>query len=125
MEGHNKQLGAWGEEYAARFLIEQGYEIAQRSYRVRKAEIDIIAWRMIAGERTLCFIEVKTRTGGNTGSAERATQGKTKLQHLEIAARAYLVEHHLNVGAIPIQFEHVSVYLYGGLPRCSLYVIPF
>lgn len=125
MEGnnHNRDLGVWGEGHAALFLIDEGYEIVERNYRIRKAEIDIIAWRIINDEKTLCFVEVKTR-GGYEGSAERATQAKNKLQKIQMAARAYLEEHAIDTGSVPIQFEHVSVYTHDGLPRCSLYVIP-
>lgn len=126
MEGnnHNRDLGVWGEGHAADFLIAEGYEIAKRNYRIRKAEIDIIAWKMIDGEKTLCFIEVKTR-GGFEGSAERATSAKGKLQKIQMAAQVYVDENGIDPAKIPIQFEHVSVYMHGGLPRCALFIIPF
>jgi len=125
MEGnfHNRDLGAWGETHAADFLTEQGYTIVERNYRIRKAEIDIIAWQEIDKEKTLCFIEVKTR-GGFEGSAERATQAKNKLQKIQMAAKSYLEEHDIDLGSVPIQFEHVSVYVHGGAPLCTLYTIP-
>ena len=122
MEGHNKQLGAWGEERAVQYLIEQGCEIVVRNFRIRKAEIDIIAWRIVDEEKTLCFVEVKTRSAGD-GSAERATRTPDKLQKMQIAARAYLEQEDLEVGVIPIQFEHISVYV-GRTPECIQYEIP-
>ncbi len=119
-----KAIGAWGEEIAARFLVQKGYEIVARNVLKRGGEIDIVAWHPnIRGEKTLCFIEVKTRSG-EAGSAERATNGK-KMHHIMLAARKYLAEENMNIDKTPIQFEHVGVYkASGGEPSCTHYVIP-
>lgn len=58
--------GEWGEEAAARYLEQQGYEIIKRNFRSRVAEVDLIAQK----EGTLCFIEVKTRKNTNYGQPE-------------------------------------------------------
>lgn len=101
-------IGAWGEEQAALFLLQEGYEVFERNYRVRQGEIDIIAWHEKRHfGRTLCFIEVKTRAA-NDGSAERAT-GREKLGNILKTARMYCVEKGIP-DTIPIQFEQVSVY---------------
>ena len=42
MAKHN-ELGKQGEEIAAQYLIEKGYEILERNWRNRHKEIDIIA----------------------------------------------------------------------------------
>ena len=41
--GKSNALGAWGEEKAARFLMDQWYHIIQRNYHSRYGEIDLIA----------------------------------------------------------------------------------
>lgn len=123
MEGHNKQLGAWGEERAVQYLISEGYVIVRRNFRIRKAEVDIIASRIIKGERTLCFVEVKTRSTGE-GSGERATRVPNKLEKMQMAARAFLEQEDIEIGDVPIQFEHVSVYPNGDV-LCIRYEIPF
>ena len=50
--------GKYGEQLAAEFLSENGYEIIERNYRYKHAEIDIIARQ---GE-ALIFVEVKLRS---------------------------------------------------------------
>lgn len=52
-----REIGARGEDEAARYLIACGYTVVERNYRVRGGEIDIIA--RIGDE--LVFLEVKTR----------------------------------------------------------------
>lgn len=51
-------LGRFGEDLAAAQLKREGYHILARNYRNRFGEIDIIARE----GRTLCFVEVRTRT---------------------------------------------------------------
>lgn len=105
-----QKIGAWGEEQAVQFLRSAGVEIAERNFRVKQGEIDIIGWRDLPPYgRTLCFIEVKTRSS-HLESAERAT-GKEKLDRLFRAARAYCLFHDINTDRTPIQFEQVSVYV--------------
>ena len=53
-----KEIGDWGERYAARYLRRHGYRISDRNYRHGKYEIDVIA----VGLRDILFVEVKTRT---------------------------------------------------------------
>lgn len=103
-----QEVGAWGEEQAALFLLRHGYEIVERNYQCRMGELDIVAWQIVRKVRTLCFVEVKTR-GYGIGSAERATQGP-KLPRIFSAARHYCVSHGININTTPIQFEQVSVY---------------
>jgi putative endonuclease len=52
-----RALGRRGEQLAAGHLERLGYEILARNVRTRAGEIDLIA----LGERTLVFVEVKTR----------------------------------------------------------------
>ena len=60
---NNRGVGSWGEDIAARFLVQKGYAIICRNFHARVGEIDIIAWHeeKLFG-KTLCFIEVKTPT---------------------------------------------------------------
>ncbi|ASQ89550.1 YraN family protein [Prosthecochloris sp. GSB1] len=78
-------LGRMGELAALSHLVEKGYRILERNYRFRRNEIDIIAMQ----NRTLCFIEVKTRTSCAMGHPlEAVTPAKQK--ELVRAATAYL-----------------------------------
>ncbi len=123
MKTKKQEIGAWGEERAVEFLVDKGYEILERNYQIKKCELDIVAWREIKGEKTLCFIEVKTRAWDD-GSAERATDSKKQI-HLIHAAKEYCLQKTIPLVGIPIQFEQVSVYVKNGTDfECKQYVIP-
>lgn len=118
-------LGAWGEDQAVRFLTARGYHIVARNYLAKRGEIDIVAWHDKAhGGRTLCFVEVKTRSVGDD-SQERATDWK-KIQSLVFAGKMYCLEQDIDVDRVSIQFEQVSVTSEGpDLPaQCRHYEIP-
>lgn len=58
MSKHSK-IGIKGEDAAADFLLNKGYNIIHRNWRFRQKEIDIIA----SLKDTLAIVEVKTRSG--------------------------------------------------------------
>ena len=120
-----KQIGDWGEEHAALFLVAAGYEIIQRNFRTRFAEIDIIAWheKQHFG-KTLCFVEVKTRKRKD-GSATRSVNRK-KIEQLFKGAKEFCRKYNISIDATPIQFEQVSVFGKDRNiePRIRHYVIP-
>lgn len=79
------QNGALGEEYAADWLSQKGYNIIEKNFNTRFGEIDIIAQK---GE-ILAFVEVKTRAANSIASpAEFVTPSKQK--KLITAAEIYL-----------------------------------
>ncbi len=55
----NLKIGRIGEDIAERFLRDSGYEILERNWRFKRAEIDIIAKDT---DGILVFVEVKTRS---------------------------------------------------------------
>ena len=57
------ELGKFGEDFACRYLQQQGYKILFRNFRCRIGEIDIIAVK----NDVLSFIEVKTRQSKTYG----------------------------------------------------------
>jgi putative endonuclease len=68
-------LGQWGEELAAKYLVEHGMVILDRNWRTSAGEIDIVARDVDA----LVFVEVKTRRGSVFGDpAESVTTYKTR-----------------------------------------------
>jgi len=124
MKTQKQIIGAWGEEQAVAFLIQNGYEIFERNFRVRSCELDIVAWKEIKNEKTLCFVEVKTRECEDDGSAERAT-GREKQNHLFHAATEFCLQKNIPLSGIPIQFEQVSVYRQTDQNFfCKHYIIP-
>lgn len=77
--------GQRGEAIAQNYLEEQGLVIAERNWRWKRAEIDVIAWD---GE-ALVFVEVKTRTSDQFGRPETFVDRK-KEDLLAAAAAAYM-----------------------------------
>ncbi|MGI4803284.1 MAG: YraN family protein [Janthinobacterium lividum] len=65
MAEHN-DLGRKGEELAKQHLEAAGYEILDENWRFGKAEVDLIAYL----NKTIIFVEVKTRTGNAFGEPE-------------------------------------------------------
>jgi putative endonuclease len=84
---HNQKVGKWGEERAAAYLIQQGYEIMGRNVRTPYGEIDIIAKQ---GERTI-FIEVKTLTSIKNFYPEQNVTSR-KREHMIACAECYAAE---------------------------------
>lgn len=86
------ELGKLGEEYATHCLRERGWTIANRNFRTRYGEIDIVAF---TPTRQLVFCEVKTRRSHAYGTAQEAVniakQHRLRLAALEwFAAFPYL-----------------------------------
>ena len=61
---NKRKTGSRYEDIAARFLSLKGYTVLERNYRIRTAEIDIIA----RDADTLAFVEVKYRKTGEQTS---------------------------------------------------------
>ncbi|MEM0938439.1 MAG: YraN family protein [Bacteroidota bacterium] len=59
--------GLEGEEIAKEFYKQSGYEILERNYRYRRAEIDLI---VLKEEVLLVFVEVKSRSRKDFGETE-------------------------------------------------------
>ena len=81
-------VGQYGEDLAAQFLLKKGYKILERNFRARYCEIDIVAQQ----KDVLVFVEVKTRTSGKYGLPEEAVDWK-KLRTLRRAAWYYKLLH--------------------------------
>jgi len=92
-QDRRKALGRQGEDLAAAYLTQQGYEIITRNWRTRSGELDIVArdgdW--------LVFVEVRARRIGKgaaaptLGSPEESVTPRKQLQ-LVALADAYLFE---------------------------------
>ena len=80
-----KQIGNLGETAVCDVLITKGYKISCRNFHSRYGEIDVIA----ENEKTLIFIEVKTRAKGSLIRG-RESVTKSKQQKIILAAQGYL-----------------------------------
>ena len=79
------ETGKEGELLAARWLINNGYEVLYLNWRHSHYEIDVIATR----NKVLHFIEVKTRTNIQFGHPEESVS-KKKFSHLMTAAEEFM-----------------------------------
>lgn len=82
------KFGKLGEDIACVFLSKKGYKILQRNFKARYGELDIIAIH----NKTLVFIEVKTRTSLRFGTPEEAITPR-KLHELIQTAQYYVLLH--------------------------------
>jgi len=104
----NLKKGSIGELAAAEFLEKKGYKIVEMNYRTRFGEIDVIAWapRNEGGnhsrserssrswsvrEKTLVFVEVKTKTGERFGEPWEMVDAR-KLGQIMRIAKMYLIK---------------------------------
>lgn len=84
---HNQKIGQWGEETAAGYLSQRGYEIIGRNARTPYGEIDIIAK---LGDITI-FVEVKTLTLSKNFFPEHNITSR-KREHMLACAEHYAAE---------------------------------
>ncbi len=96
-----KEIGDRGEQLAVDYLIKKGYCVKEKSYRFKRAEIDIIGSK----EEVVVFIEVKFRTGIGFGFPEEVV-GEAKKELIYIAAENYVVENGWNG---KIRFDIISI----------------
>lgn len=80
-----RNLGVYGEDLAARWYLERGFELLERNWRCPQGEIDIVA----AKDDVLVFSEVKTRTSDTFGEPFEAV-GPAKQRRLRRLAGAWL-----------------------------------
>ena len=62
----NRKIGKDGEEIAAKFLLDKGYNILEKNYYTRFGEIDLIASK----NDILVFVEVKLKQTEDFGTPE-------------------------------------------------------
>ncbi len=99
----NKDTGFFGENMAADYLSNQGFEILNRNWRYKHLEIDIIASK----NGLLHIVEVKTRSAIQFGYPEQSIH-TIKMQFLKNAAALFQYE---NPQWQYLQFDVVSIFL--------------
>lgn len=104
-EAEHFKTGRRGEEAAYFYLRQHGYTIVARNWRGsgRRGELDLVGWE----GKTLCFIEVKTRTGRSIVPAELAVDSE---KQKELIGMSHLFRKRIPAGT-PCRFDVVSVYL--------------
>ena len=102
MARHN-EFGRWGEEVAACYLLEHGFEILARNWRHEHKEVDVIAQK----EGVLYFVEVKTRNGEEWNAEEAITAKKRAL--LWRAMMAWKLQH---PSSMPVHYPVIAVVMH-------------
>ncbi len=87
---YKNRLGRRGELVAKDFLLKKGLSFVKSNYRFERAEIDLIFEDL--KEKTLVFIEVKTRTNKNFGEPEESVT-PLKMEQIRKAAMGFVTEH--------------------------------
>ena len=103
---HRQALGARGEDAAALWYEEQGYEILERNWRRREGEVDLIVRR----GATVVFSEVKTRSSDRFGTGAESVL-PAKQRRIRRLAYRWLSEITPAVGRarVEVRFDVVSI----------------
>ncbi len=102
-----RDLGVYGEDLAALWYQERGFEVLDRNWRCPQGEIDIVARK----DDVLVFSEVKTRTSNSFGEPFEAV-GPAKQRRLRRLAGAWLRALPAGAGrrrSFAVRFDVVSV----------------
>ena len=102
----NKALGRKGEDAAARYLEQRGYDIVARNWKCVAGEADIVA----RDEDWLVFIEVKTRRNTDKGFPSEAVDERKRSCYERIAL-AWAASH--SDTDVPVRFDVVSIVVVG------------
>jgi putative endonuclease len=100
-----KLLGRWGEKRCERYLKNKGLKSLARNFSCKAGEIDLI---MVAPNRAIVFVEVKTRADENLTPVESVITSAKKAK-LSRAARYFLAAH--NIENRPYRFDVVTIVL--------------
>lgn len=102
MARHN-ELGKWGEEIAAKYLIKHGYSIKERNWHLGTRDVDIIA--ITEDSKTIVFVEVKTREQDEIMDPADAVDRK-KVKSIGYCANMYIKDCNLDMD---IRFDIITI----------------
>ena len=98
-------LGRWGEKHCQKFLKRNGFKKLTGNFYCRAGEIDLI---MVDRDKTIVFVEVRTRADESFGSAESSITFAKKAKLLR-TARYFLATH--DIDDRPFRFDVVAIVL--------------
>ncbi len=104
-----RSLGAYGEAFAARHLVEHGMVLLDRNWRCDAGEIDLV----LRDGRVLVVCEVKTRSSTAYGSPLEGVTEQKAARLRRLAAR-WLEDHHVHPDEVRIDLVGVLVPRRGG-----------
>ena len=100
-----KLLGRWGEKRCLRFLKNKGMKLLTQNFSCKTGEIDLI---MVDSDRSIVFVEVKTRRDESFGPVEDVIT-RTKKTRAIRTARYFLATN--NIDERPFRFDVVAIIL--------------
>jgi len=100
-----KLLGQWGEKRCQRFLKRKGLKTLTRNFTCKTGEIDLV---MVDTDKTIVFVEVRTRVDESFSSVESSITSAKKAK-LFRTARFFLTTH--NIDNRPFRFDVVTIVL--------------
>ena len=98
------ELGRRGEERAARYLADVGYDVIARNWRCREGEIDLVA----VDADHVVVVEVKTRRGEGYGHPFEAIDARKRARLWRLAC-AWVAEHRDVVQRRRLRIDAVAV----------------
>jgi putative endonuclease len=101
----SKTLGNIGESLSYKYLKEQGYTQIKHNVSKKIGEIDIVAQDK---DKTLVFIEVKTRSSLQFGYPKEAVDYH-KQQKIRLTASAYLKSKGL-IDIVSVRFDVIEIF---------------
>lgn len=106
---NTRAVGSLKETEACTYLENKGYEILERNFQTKAAEIDIVAkTKDLAGTSILVFVEVKYRATDHYGEAVAAVT-PVKQMKIRFAALQYLFQHDYPQDTTPIRFDVIGI----------------
>ncbi len=101
-----REVGREGEDVAADWYRQRGYEVLERNWRRREGEIDLI----VRAGRTVVFCEVKTRRSDLYGTGAEAVTVPKQRRIRRLAARWFSeLTPAVGRGAVDARFDVVSI----------------
>jgi putative endonuclease len=97
-----RALGAHGENLAARWYAERGYEVLARNWRCPSGELDLVLGR--PGLVVFCEVKARTTAGFGTGSEAVTPAKQARIRRLAAAWLAAEAHH-----PAEIRFDVVAV----------------
>ena len=88
---YRSELGKKGEDFACKYLVDKGFKEIERNFRKPWGELDII---MVAPDKTLVFVEVKTiKNFSSQGVRPEDQMTRSKIEKFKRTASLYANSH--------------------------------
>ncbi len=101
---NTKELGDLGEKLACGYLVEKGFSIVGKNYRINFGEIDIVAKK----EKVIHFVEVKTIASSGDGFFPEEHVDYKKQRKLRQMAQIWLQQNRYSQD-IPYQIDVIGI----------------